>query len=142
MSYVTPGEYLSGLQIPVPEYLLKSREGAAVRHPSHGVSVPCLVKQSPFGDATGQATPTATQLRRVYWYVVGSIDDWDLATDQSQTTLRNAFARDREIRDQWLATIGSANPGLSTDKLEEKAWTAASMTSRRGTRRSGRYSSK
>ena len=53
-------------------------------------------------EATCQAGSVPARLQRVYWYAVGSIDDWDLALAQSQTALRNAFARDREIRESWL----------------------------------------
>lgn len=63
------------------------------------------------------------ELRRVYWYVVGSIDEWDLSLAQSQTALRNAFTKDKEIRDYWLSVAGKANPGTTKKPLEDKAWT-------------------
>jgi uncharacterized LabA/DUF88 family protein len=62
------------------------------------------------------------ELRRVYWYVVGSIDVWNLSLPQSQSALRTGFGRDKEIRDYWLGVAGKANPGLAKPKLEEKAW--------------------
>ncbi len=62
------------------------------------------------------------ELRRVYWYVVGSIDEWDLSLPQSQTALRNAFAKDKEIRDYWLSVAGKATPGLTAVTLDDKAW--------------------
>lgn len=75
-------------------------------------------------DVTCQATPTPTQLRRVYWCVVGSMDDWDLSLPQSQTALGNAFLRDKEVKDPWLGAVGTTNTGLSPAKLEEQAWAA------------------
>jgi uncharacterized LabA/DUF88 family protein len=64
------------------------------------------------------------QLRRVYWYVVGSIDDWNLALPQSQTALHGGFSRDKEVKALWLAATGKANPELPPEKLEDKAWAA------------------
>src|SRR5688572_5693800 len=49
-----------------------------------------------------------TQLRRVYWYAVGSIDQWDLSLPQSRSALEKAFQKDREVRDAWLARIARA----------------------------------
>jgi len=71
---------------------------------------------------THQTDKVPSELRRIYWYAVGSIDEWDLSLAQSQTALRNAFMRDKEIRDYWLALTGKANPGLSGIKLQDKAW--------------------
>lgn len=73
---------------------------------------------------THQSDKAVAELRRVYWYVVGTIDEWDLSLPQSQTALRNAFANDKEIRDFWLALEGKSNPGLGGAKLEDKAWAA------------------
>ncbi len=75
-------------------------------------------------EVTRQATASPAQLRRVYWYVVGSIDEWDLSLPQSQSALRNAFLRDKEVKDLWLGITGRTNPGLQAEKLEEKAWAA------------------
>src|SRR5438067_202667 len=54
-------------------------------------------------EVTWQTERVPSELRRVYWYAVGSIDDWDMSLPQSQTTLRNAFSRDKDVRDSWLA---------------------------------------
>lgn len=78
--------------------------------------------QATWQSVTYQSIPAQTELRRVYWYVVGKIDEWDLGLPQSQTSLRTAFGRDREIRDYWLSITGKANPGLTGSKLEDKAW--------------------
>ena len=73
--------------------------------------------------STTLVNPTvATQLRRVYWYVVGSIDKWDLSLPQSQSALRNAFESNRDIRNQWMSSTGKAFGGLAGEKLAEKAW--------------------
>lgn len=75
-------------------------------------------------EVTGQETKTAVQLRRIYWYVVGSIDEWDLSLPQSQSALRSAFERDRSIHDYWMQSTGRANPELGGATLEEKSWIA------------------
>lgn len=67
-------------------------------------------------------TVRSAELRRVYWYAVGSIDEWDLSLAQSQTALRNAFERDKDIRDSWMAIAGKANPGMVGARLQDKAW--------------------
>jgi len=53
---------------------------------------------------------------------LGTMDDWNLALRQSQTALHDAFLKDKDIKDYWLAIIGKTNPGLTPEKLEEKAW--------------------
>ena len=73
-------------------------------------------------EATYQTQPVSCRLQRVYWYAVGTIDDWDLGLPQSQTALRNAFSRDREVHDSWVAITGKADPALRGQELEDKAW--------------------
>lgn len=75
-------------------------------------------------EVTLQTIPVPTQLRRVYWYVVGSVDDWDLSSPQSRSALRTAFVRDAEIRALWLTRASLQNPALQEDELEEAAWQA------------------
>lgn len=75
-------------------------------------------------EVTRQTEKAASELRRVYWYSVGSIDDWNLSLPQSQTALRAAFVREKDVRDSWLAIASRANPGLKGTALEDKAWAA------------------
>ena len=71
------------------------------------------------------APPTA-QLVRTYWYVVGSIDEWDLTDPKAQAHLRRQFEEDREIRPLWLRTAGQslAEKGKPHDNhaVAEEAW--------------------
>jgi uncharacterized LabA/DUF88 family protein len=67
------------------------------------------------------ASASGAQLTRVYWYSVGSIDDWDLSLSQSQSALQKAFLKERDVHDGWLARVGKAE-GLKGAALEEKAW--------------------
>jgi uncharacterized LabA/DUF88 family protein len=80
--------------------------------------------QTVWVEATHQSEKVPSELRRVYWYAVGSMDDWDLTLAQSQTALRDAFSRDREIVDYWLSVAGRMNPGLRGAALDDKAWAA------------------
>ena len=49
----------------------------------------------------GEGKPSV-QLTRVYWYTVGTMDDWDLAAPQAQQHLKRQFELDREIRPNWI----------------------------------------
>lgn len=73
---------------------------------------------------THQTDRVASELRRVYWYTVGTMDEWNLSLPQSHTALKSAFLRDKEIRDYWMSVEGKANPGLASSKVEDKAWVA------------------
>jgi len=75
-------------------------------------------------DVTLQNVPAPAQLRRVYWYAVGSVDDWDLSAPQSRAALRTAFVRDAEIRALWMTRVSALNPTLPESELEEAAWSA------------------
>ncbi|MBU1230665.1 MAG: NYN domain-containing protein [Proteobacteria bacterium] len=75
-------------------------------------------------EVTLQDAPASAQLRRVYWYAVGSIDDWDLQNQQSRTALRSAFVRDQEIRALWLARVAAPEAEATEQEREEAAWAA------------------
>jgi uncharacterized LabA/DUF88 family protein len=51
------------------------------------------------------ARPEA-RLLRVYWYVVGSMDEWDLDSEKARVTLRDLFDRNVELRAPYLAQAG------------------------------------
>jgi uncharacterized LabA/DUF88 family protein len=64
-----------------------------------------------------------TQLRRIYWYVVGTMDHWDLTQTRSRIVLRKAFDTDRDIREKWMTAAAKADPTLEDPMaLAEKAW--------------------
>jgi uncharacterized LabA/DUF88 family protein len=79
---------------------------------------------STWHEVTLQDAPPSAQLRRVYWYAVGGIDDWDLQNPQSRAALRQAFVRDAEIRALWLTRVSASQPQLAEAQLEEEAWQA------------------
>lgn len=71
---------------------------------------------------THTAVSVPTQLRRIYWYVVGTIDQWDLSLPQSHTALRKAFDLDKDIRNAWMAEAGKHHTTLKGTALADKAW--------------------
>lgn len=66
------------------------------------------------------------QLVRVYWYVVGSIDEWDLAAPKAQSHLRRQFEADREVRPVWMKlaaqTLSEAGKSCGQQEVAEEAW--------------------
>jgi uncharacterized LabA/DUF88 family protein len=64
----------------------------------------------------------AAHLRRVYWYVVGTMDEWDLADPKAQAHLRDRFDGDHEYKTSYLARAGQKLPGESQPKIETEAW--------------------
>ena len=75
-------------------------------------------------EVTLQTAPAVAQLRRVYWYAVGTVDEWDLSSPQSRSALRGAFVRDAEIRALWMTRVSASSPNMPEDELEEAAWQA------------------
>lgn len=73
----------------------------------------------------GDEKPIA-QLTRVYWYAVGSIDEWDLASPKAQQHLKQMFDADREVRPNWLKVAGQAlhDAGKPPDqqRIATEAW--------------------
>lgn len=75
-----------------------------------------------YNESTVISPQVSCQLQRIYWYVVGSIDEWDLSLPQSQDALNKSFQKDRDTHDYWMGKLGKEYPGAKD--LEEKAWTA------------------
>jgi uncharacterized LabA/DUF88 family protein len=62
------------------------------------------------------------RISRIYWYEVGSIDDWDLGSNSAETSLKEAFGRDAELKRSFMALAGQQNRGVGQNELYEKAW--------------------
>lgn len=67
------------------------------------------------------ATPPA-QLYRVYWYEVGSMDDWDLTDAKAQAHLRDRFDADKEVKRAYMALAGQKLKGASQAEVAAEAW--------------------
>src|SRR3989344_168148 len=63
----------------------------------------------------------AAQLSRIYWYEVGSIDEWDLDNPENQSTLRSWFMESEEPKRTYLALAAQDFKGRP-EELKEKAW--------------------
>lgn len=70
-------------------------------------------------DGSGQAH---AQLHRVYWYEVGSMDQWDLVDPKTQAHLKDRFDGDRELKHAYLALAGQKLSGSPQEKIALEAW--------------------
>lgn len=63
-----------------------------------------------------------TQLLRVYWYVVDSMDEWDLANPRTRQYLFERFQDDRDVKTRWMAEAARLQTGDAA-KIEQAAFT-------------------
>lgn len=61
--------------------------------------------------AVGASSVAPFHLLRVYWYVTGSMDEWDLGSERAREALRDAFGRDRELLSRYMAVAGGSLAG-------------------------------
>src|SRR5947199_5582077 len=61
--------------------------------------------------AEGSPWPTA-QHSRIYWYVVGKMDEWDLNDPKAEQRLRSRFELKRRLRDSYTEDGARRLPGL------------------------------
>jgi hypothetical protein len=80
-------------------------------------------------------TPIPAQLRRVYWYALGSIDQWDLANPKAQLHLHERFESDIVVKRTYLALAGAKLAGESQQKIAEEAWSMCFQDFRIGMKR-------
>ena len=68
--------------------------------------------------------PIPMRLIRVYWYVVDSMDEWDLNSMRSRQYLHERFVEDREVRSRWITEAARTNAGRGMDpaRLEQVAF--------------------
>lgn len=64
------------------------------------------------------------QLTRVYWYVIGAIDEWDIKNPRTEASLHSLFeGRDAsDLRSGYLARASASNPDLTTAQAQQKAF--------------------
>ncbi len=67
-------------------------------------------------------TPPPAQLFRVYWYGLGSMDDWDLSDARAQATMRDLFERDADTKRGYMAMAGQKLPGRPQEEVATEAW--------------------
>lgn len=72
---------------------------------------------------SGAVSPApALQLRRVYWYEVGSIDDWNLSDPKAQVHLRERFEADKDVKRTYMALAGEKLKGAPQEAVVKEAW--------------------
>lgn len=69
-------------------------------------------------------TPPSMRLLRVYWYVVDSMDEWDLNSMRSRQYLHERFVEDRDVRSRWITEAARVNAarGMDPARLEQVAF--------------------
>ncbi len=71
--------------------------------------------------AEGSPWPPA-QHARIYWYVVGKLDEWDLGDPKAESRLRSRFELNTRLRDSYLEDIERRMPECSADRRLDEAW--------------------
>ncbi len=72
--------------------------------------------------AVGAGQNTLTILQRIYWYQLGSIDDWNLDDAQAQAYLHERFDESKQIKAGYMATAGKLLHGKPQAEVALKAW--------------------
>lgn len=83
-----------------------------------------------FGITRAKDAEESDALTRAYWYVVGTMDEWDLDDAKAQATLRDVFERDKGASAPFLATAGrklaeATNTPPPQDEVKREAWAQA-----------------
>ena len=56
------------------------------------------------------------QHSRIYWYVVGKMDEWDLNDPKAEARLRSRFELNPRLRDSYLEDVGRRLPDLPAER--------------------------
>jgi len=62
------------------------------------------------------------ELKRVYWYGVGSIDDIDLSDPKTQSNLQGYFKQTGSVLKSYLAEASKRHPGYTQEQIFLEAW--------------------
>lgn len=71
--------------------------------------------------AEGSPWPAA-QHSRIYWYVVGKMDEWDLNDPKAEHRLRSRFELNPRLRDSYIEDVLRRNPDCPQDRRLDEAW--------------------
>ena len=76
-----------------------------------------------WGRTFAEGAPWApAQHSRIYWYVVGKMDEWDLADPKAEHRLRTRFEMNPRMRDPYLEEARRRLPEASPDRQGDEAW--------------------
>ena len=73
--------------------------------------------------AEGSPWPPA-QHSRIYWYVVGKMDEWDLNDPKAESRLRSRFEMNPRLRDSYVDDVVRRRPETPPDRQIDEAWKA------------------
>lgn len=71
--------------------------------------------------AEGSPWPAA-QHSRIYWYVVGKMDEWDLSDPKAESRLRSRFEMNMRLRDSYIEEVLRRLPDCPPERRLEEAW--------------------
>jgi uncharacterized LabA/DUF88 family protein len=71
--------------------------------------------------AEGSPWPAA-QHSRIYWYVVGKMDEWDLSDPKAESRLRGRFELNPRLRDSYVEDVMRRMPDCPPERRLEEAW--------------------
>jgi uncharacterized LabA/DUF88 family protein len=71
--------------------------------------------------AEGSPWPAA-QHARIYWYVVGKMDEWDLSDPKAEARLRSRFELNPRLRDSYLEDAQRRLPEAPEPRRVDEAW--------------------
>jgi uncharacterized LabA/DUF88 family protein len=76
-----------------------------------------------WGRTFADGAPWATaQHSRIYWYVVGKMDEWDLDDPKAISRLRGRFEMNPRVRDGYEQEARRRKPDLPLEKIPDEAW--------------------
>jgi uncharacterized LabA/DUF88 family protein len=62
------------------------------------------------------------ELRRIYWYTIGEMDDWDLNEPKSQEYLKAQFDQNLSLRQKYYTEASIRSPHQPDHQIELEAW--------------------
>lgn len=71
--------------------------------------------------AEGSPWPAA-QHARIYWYVVGKMDEWDLNDPKAEGRLHSRFEMNLRLRDSYIEDVSRRMPELPEHRRADEAW--------------------
>jgi uncharacterized LabA/DUF88 family protein len=72
--------------------------------------------------AEGSPWPAA-QHARIYWYVVGKMDEWDLTDPKAESRLRSRFELNPRLRDSYAEEMARRAPDMPQERRLDESWT-------------------
>ncbi|CAN5665590.1 hypothetical protein BH23PLA1_BH23PLA1_12490 [soil metagenome] len=76
-----------------------------------------------WGRTFAKGAPWATaQHSRIYWYVVGKMDEWDLNDSRAESRLRSRFETTPRLHTNYLEEVSRRTPEIAPDLRMDEAW--------------------